>query len=232
MDNSNLMDNSNCTSCLLKSKATKNLKQSELNTLGENCVQVTFDRGEMILKQNALSTNIVYLKTGLVKLMAEGPKRTQILKIKKAPCYLGLPTTMGDKINNYSIVALEKSVACYIQMDVFKELLTISPEFSYEIILELCENELFLYKRFVKLLQNQIYGRLATNLLFFSDEIYYSDEYDLPLNRNEIADLICTSRETVSRLFSELSQEEIIKIEGKHIHLIDKPRLEEISKNG
>ena len=226
------MKDGSCSSCLLKSKATKNLNESELNILGENCAQVSFDKGETIFKQNALSTNIVYLKTGLVKLIADGPKRKQILKIKKAPCYLGLPTTMGDKINNYSIVVLEKSVACYIEINAFKKLLTISPEFSYEIILELCENELFLYKRFVKLLQNQIYGRLATNLLFFSNEIYCSDEFDLPLNRNEIADLICTSRETVSRLFSEFAHEEIIKIEGKHIHLLNKLRLEEISQKG
>ncbi|MCU4164808.1 Crp/Fnr family transcriptional regulator [Carboxylicivirga caseinilyticus] len=226
------MTNENCASCLLKSKATKNLKASELNLLGENCVQVSFDKGETILKQNTLSTNIVYLKTGLVKLIADGPKRTQILKIKKAPCYLGLPTTMGDKINNYSIIALEKSVACYVEIKVFKELLKISPEFSYEIMLDLCQNELFLYKRFVKLLQNQIYGRLATNLLFFSNEIYGSDEFDLPLNRNEIADLICTSRETVSRLFTDFSKDNIIKIEGKHIKLLNKRKLEEISKNG
>lgn len=222
----------NCSTCLLKSKATKNLDEKELQILGKNCVQTTFEKGETILKQNTLSSNIIYLKTGLVKLMADGPQRTQILKIKKAPCYLGLPTTMGDKINHYSIVTLQKSIACFVQLDVFKELLTISPEFSYEIIIELCKNELTQYNRFVKLLQNQIFGRLATNLLFFSNEIYESDEFDLPLNRNELADLICTSRESVSRLLSDLAKEQIISINGKCFRILDKQRLTEISKKG
>ena len=221
-----------CSTCLLKSKATKNLDESELQILGKNCVQVEFTKGENIFKQNTLSSDIIYLKTGLVKLMAEGPKRNQILKIKKAPCYLGLPTTMGDKINHYSIVALEKSVACFVKIEVFKELLNISSEFSYEIIIELCKNELFQYNRFVKLLQNQIYGRLATHLLYFSNEIYESDKFCLPLNRNELADLICTSRETVSRLLTELAEENIIKTEGKHVSIINKPLLEEIAQKG
>lgn len=221
-----------CSTCLLKSKATQNLDEAELQILGKNCVQATFEKGENIFKQNALSSNIIYLKTGLVKLMADGPQRTQILKIKKAPSYLGLPTTMGDKINHYSIVALEKSLVCFVDRKVFKELLTISPDFSYEIIIELCKNELIQYNRFVKLMQNQIFGRLATNLLFFSNEIYESDEFDLPLNRNELADLICTSRESVSRLLTELAQENTISITGKQIKILDKERLAEISSKG
>ena len=226
------MKSENCTSCLLKSKAAKHLEEEELQILGKNCVQANFEKGETIFKQNTLSTNIIYLKTGLVKLMVDGPKRRQILKIKKAPCYLGLPTTMGDKINHYSIVALEQSVACFVEIKVFEELLRISPEFSYEIIIDLCKSELFQYNRFVKLIQNQIYGRLATNLLFFSNEIYLSDEFDLPLNRNELADLICTSRESVSRVLTEFSQENILEINGKHLRLLNKSKLEEISKKG
>ena len=226
------MKYNNCSTCLLKSKAAENLDSEELQTLGENCVQATFEKGETIIKQNTLSSSIIYLKSGLVKLLALGPQRTQILKIKKAPCYLGLPTTIGDKTNHYSIVALEKSLACFVERDVFKELLIISPEFSYEIIIELCKNELILYNRFVKLMQNQIFGRLATNLLFFANEIYESDEFDLPLNRNELADLICTSRESVSRLLTELAQENTLSITGKQIKILDKERLAEISSKG
>lgn len=222
----------NCSSCLLKSKAAKNLDETELQILGKNCAQVVFSRGETIFKQNGLSTNIIYLKTGLVKLMADGPKRTQILKIKKAPCYLGLPTTMGDKINHYSTVALEKSIACFVDINTFKKLLKVSPDFSYEIIIELCKNELLQYNNFVKLLQNQIYGRLANKLLFFSNEIFLSNDFELPLSRKELADLINTSRETISRLLSELTEEKIIEIKGKHLRIINKIMLEEISKKG
>jgi CRP/FNR family transcriptional regulator len=221
-----------CSTCQLKSLAVEHLDEKELQILGNSCVRVEFDKGETIFKQDALSSNIIYLRTGMAKLMIKGPQRTQILRFKKAPCYLGLPTTMGDKINRYSAVALEKTTACFIDINSFKELLRINPNFSYEIILELCRNELEQFHRCVKLVQNQIYGRLADHLLYLSNEIYLSDEYDLPLTRNEIADLVCTSRETVSRLLTELSKENIILAKGKHIRILNKPLLEKISEKG
>lgn len=226
------MKSTSCSSCLLKSKAVINLGDNELDILEKSCVQATFDRGETIFKQGALSSNIIYLQTGLIKLMIKGPNRVQILRLKKAPCYLGLPTTMGDKINNYSASALEKSTACFIDINTFKELLRINPAFSYEIIIELCKNELDQFKRCVTLVQNQIFGRLAMNLISFADDIYSSHEYDLPLNRNELADLVCTSRETISRILSDLTKERIIEANGKHIKILNYNMLKEISKKG
>jgi len=221
-----------CSLCLLKSKAAENLSDEELGILGQNCVEVIFEKGEIIFKQDALSSNIIYVKEGLVKLLIRGPQRAQIIKIKKAPCYLGLPTTIGDKVNHYSAIAQAYTKACFIDLGVFKNLLRLNTDFSYEIIVELCINELEQFNRCVKMLQNQTYGRLANNLLNMADNIFNSDEFDLPLSRNEIADLVSTSRETVSRLLTELDQEGIIRIEGKSIRFLDRARLEEISKNG
>lgn len=221
-----------CSACLLKSSPTENLGDKELEILEQSCVQAVFDKGETIFKQDALSSNIIYLQTGMAKLLIKGPQRIQILRLKKAPCYLGLPTTMGDKINHYSAVALEKTTACFVDINTFKKLLNANPEFSYEIIIELCKNELEQFHRCVKLVQNQIYGRLAGHLLQLCDDIYQSSEFDLPLNRNELADLICTSRETVSRILNNLAQEGIITIRGKHVKIIKKTLLEKISQKG
>jgi len=226
------MKNVSCSTCLLKSRAMENLSEEELQILEQSYVNVEFEKQDTIFKQDALSSNIIYLKTGMVKLLIKGPQRTQILRLKAAPCYLGLPTTMGDKTNRYSAVALEKTTACFIDLNTFKELLKSNSDFSYEIIIELCKNELEQFNRTVKLVQNQIFGRLASHLLQFSEEFYHSDEFDLPLTRNEIADLVYTSRETISRFFSELAHEKIIKIKGKHVQILNEPLLRKISEKG
>jgi len=226
------MESVSCSTCLLKSKAVESLGDDDLDLLGQSCVEVAFEKGETLFKQDALSSNIIYIQTGLVKIIIKGPQRKQILRLKKAPCYLGLPTTMGDKINHYSAVALEHTKACFIDLNVFKSFLRLNTEFSYEIIIELCKNELDQFHRCVKLVQNQVFGRLATNLLYMADEIYESDEFDLPLNRSDMADLVCTSRETVSRLLSNLAEEKIIDIHGKHIKINNKEMLRKISEKG
>ncbi len=226
------MKSINCSACLLKSKAAKNLTVSELNILGDNCAEAVFKKGDIIFKQNALSSNIIYLRTGLIKLTIEGPQGTQIIRLKKAPCYLGLPTTMGDKINQYSAVALAPSTVCFIDIHAFKELLRINPDFSYEILIRMCKNELEQFHRCVKLVQNQVYGRLAGNLLYLAEEIYASQEYNLPLSRSEIGDMVGTSRETVSRMINSLAQEGVISISGKRIKILNKSLLEKISEKG
>ncbi len=218
--------------CILKSEAAKSLNTGELKILSQNCVEVDFKKDEVIFKQNVLSSNVIYLQSGMVKLIIDGPQRKQILKIKKAPCYIGLPTTMGDKINHYSAVAIQNTRACFIDISTFKELLRLNPDFSYEIIIELCKSELDQFHRCVNLLQKQVFGRLANNLIFFANELYNSDEFDLPLNRNELADLVCSSRESISRMFTELADEKIIKIDGKRIKILDKEKLAKIRDKG
>jgi len=226
------MNLSNCSTCLLKSKAASNLLDNELIIQDQSCVHGGFKKGETIFKQNALSSNIIYIQTGLVKLMIDGPRATQILRLKKAPCYLGLPTTMGDKINHYSAIALESTQACFIDINVFKGLLRTNPDFSYQIIVELCKNELNQFDRCVNLVQKQIFGRLATHLLYLSDEIFKSNDFNMPLTRNEIAQLASTSRETVSRLLNALAREKIIQINGKKARILNKPMLVKISEKG
>ncbi|MCD6597570.1 MAG: Crp/Fnr family transcriptional regulator [Bacteroidales bacterium] len=221
-----------CIDCKVRSEATGFLSNIELNDLGENCVEVHFEKGETIFKQNALSSNIIYLKEGLVKLTLKGPHRDQILKIVKATAYLGIPTTVGDKINHYSAVAIDPSVACFIDLNIFRKLIHKNGKFAYEIVLELCKNELQQFHRCINLTQKMLNGRLAFNLLNFSRNFYKSSSFKLSLNRNDLADLLGTTRESVSRVLSDFSREGLIEMEGKNIKILDEEKLEMISKAG
>ena len=96
-----------CLTCDIKSAAVGHLDESQLRILGENCAEASFKKGEVIIKQDSLSSNIIYLKDGLVKTSMEWNHKNQILNIIKAPAYLGIPTTLVDKVNHYSVSALE-----------------------------------------------------------------------------------------------------------------------------
>jgi len=221
-----------CQICSKKSPAVNKLNADDLKLLGDSCMEVEFSKGDIIFKQNALSTNIIYIKEGLVKIHIAGPQKEQILKIAKGPTYLGIPTTLGDKINHYSATAIITTTVCFIDINVFKEFIKRNSQFAYEIIVDLCKEELLQFNRCVNLVQKQIYGRLAGTLMFFSKNLFQTDTFDMPLYRSELADLICTSRETVSRLLSELNRDNIIQINGKNIKLLDLNKLKRISDKG
>ena len=223
---------SDCEKCTKRSKAFLTLTKEETEKLSSNCALVKLQRREPLIKQGTFSTNVVYLRSGLAKIHIAGPHHEQIVRIVKAPTFMALPTTFGDKINQYSVTVIEDSEVCFIDVNTFRYLLTNNPSFSYEIIVDLCKKELENFNRCASRTQKQIRGKMADVLLEMSNVLYDSDTFNIPLNQEEIGNLIDSSRESVSRVLNEFENDGIIKISGKSIVLLNKESLSMISANG
>jgi CRP-like cAMP-binding protein len=221
-----------CKNCSFKSNAASKLDSDQLGMLSNHCASVRLKKGEVLMKQGALSSNIAYLKTGLAKIHITGPYHEQIVKLIKAPAYLGLPNTFGDKINNYSVTVVDNSEVCFIDINAFKKLLADNHEFAYEILLSLCNYELDSFKRCASRTQKQLRGNVADVLLELSVRIYDSLSFNVPLKRDEIGNLIDTTRESVSRVLAEFEDDGIIRNSGKKCEILDLERLKFISANG
>lgn len=221
-----------CKTCPFNSKATSTLSDCNFEQLSSNHIVLTFKKGDSIIKQGMYSTNVVFLRKGLSKIHLTGPYHEQIVRLVKSPSYLGLPTTFGDKVNQYSVTAVTDVEVCFIDVHVFQNILNENREFSNEIIIELCKNELDSFKRCANRTQKLVRGNMADVLLEMSNKIFNSDSFVLPVSQAELANLIDTSRESVSRILAEFDKDQIISMEGKRITITNKNSLELISKNG
>jgi CRP-like cAMP-binding protein len=224
--------NIECKLCDIKSKAASKLSDEEIEKLSFSCALVKFRKGDSLIRQGTFSTNVAYLRKGLAKVHIAGPYHEQIVRIIKSPGYLGLPTTFGDKITQYSVTAIETSEVCFIDVDAFRYLLKVNHDFSYEILLEVCRNELEVFHRCANRTQKQMRGKIADVLLEMSDRIYNSDVFTLPVNQEEIGNLVDSSRESISRVLTEFERDDIIRISGKKIEILNKKSLLMISANG
>lgn len=221
-----------CKNCIFNIKSAEVLDDENFRLLDENHLVVQFKKGDSIIKQGTFSTNVVFLRKGLIKLHLKGPYHEQIVRLVKAPTYLGLPTTFGDKINQYSVTAVLDVEVCFIDVNIFENILKQNHNFSHEIILDLCRNELDSFRRCANRTQKQSRGNIAAFLLELSNQIFLSDEFTLPLSQMEVGNLVDTTRESVSRIFTEFDKDGIISIKGKTIQILNKNSLELISKNG
>jgi len=221
-----------CKNCPFKTRATSMLSDCSLEQLTTNHLELKLKKGDAIIKQGTYSTNVVFLRTGLAKIHLTGPYNEQIVKLVNAPSYLGLPTTFGSKINQYSVTAVSEVEVCFIDLEVFQNILDENKEFTHEIILEFCKNELESFRRCANRTQKLIRGNMADALLEFSDNIFKSDTFLLPLSQAEFANLVDTSRESISRILTEFDKDGIIKINGKQIEILNKKSLKLISQNG
>ncbi len=221
-----------CEYCIFKSPAAQRLSSQELLRLSKNCTEVNFKKEEIIFKQESFSSNIAYLKHGLAKVHITGPKNEQIIRIAQAPAYLGIPTTINEKTNKYSATSIENTTVCFIDIETFRHFINHNGSFAYEIILELCQNEIYSFTKCVNRTQKQIHGRVAEALLMFLDEVYKSNEYELPLSRIEFGNFLDATRESVSRVLTEFNQDGLIEIKGRKIKILNQIMLEKVSRNG
>jgi CRP/FNR family transcriptional regulator len=222
-----------CTDCLVKSIPAEKLTDEELGILSNNCARISFRKGENIIKQGAFTTNIVYIKSGLVKEHMHGPNgKDEILKITKAPAYIGVPSALGGRIHQYSCTALEPTSVCFIDLHVFNELLLTNTYFSRELILSLSRDLLEHFTHCVHKTQKQLHGSLAETILYLSEKIYRADSFRLSLTREELGALIGTTRETVTRILHEYTENGMINLQGKKRQILDKEMLQRISDAG
>lgn len=208
------------------------LNDDEICVLENNCAQSDFKAGDIIVKQDALSTNVVYVKAGLVKIHITGPVRERIMKIVKAPTYLCLPSTFGDKINHFSATALEETSVCFIDVTIFKQFIYRNGDFAFQIILDMSKGELQNFHNCLNNAQKQNIGRIADAILFFANEIYKSNTFTLPVSRQDLADLTGITRESASRILTNFHQEKILEINGRKITIVNEQLLQQISEKG
>ena len=114
----------------------------------------------------------------------------------------------------------------------FTKVLGINGEFAKKYI-KLCSgNYGRSLKRMVSLSQKQMHGRIADALIYLSEYIYESVLIGAEISRQDIADYTSMSKDSSIRILKEFERDQIIRLEGRTIEVIDSPRLHSISING
>jgi CRP-like cAMP-binding protein len=222
-----------CSDCQEKSCAAAILHPEELGQISKNSRETSFRKGDILVQAGSMTSNIIYLKSGLVKeYVTNTENREQILQIVKKHTYLGLPSLFGDRVNHYSYAALTDVKVCYIDISIFTRLVRENGNFAYEILVSVSRDSLNNFHRFMSQSQKKIYGRVAEAILYFARIIFEQESFELPFTRQEFADLIGVSRESATRVLLKFVAEGLLSIHGRQI-TIEKPEmLDKISRNG
>lgn len=225
--------NMKCNDCIDKSCATAVLDGLELDLIFKNRYITSVKKNTNILNEGSPTSHIIYLRTGLVKEFILRPDNQEhILQIILPHSYLGLTSLFGDKVNHYSYSSLTDLELCYINIDTFTNLVKSNGNFAFEILSSVGRDSLNSFHRFIDQSHKKIYGRIADILLYFSKVIFTGNKFQIPLTRQEIADMVGTSRESTGRVLAKFQAEGIIAIHGKNVIIHDPEKLEKISKYG
>lgn len=187
----------------------------------------------MICKQGGFVSQIMLMEEGLAKVYLDNGTNSLLLRIIPDGSFIGLAAVSEEYSTfPYSSKAYIDSEITQTDVKIFKQLIFQNASFAKGIIDILSSNSVQIYGRFFCLTYKQAYGRLADIILCLSDKVFKQVNFELPLSRKDIAELAGMSSETVVRMLKKFNEEGLIKMNGKHLEVIDADRLQRISETG
>ncbi|MCF6332941.1 MAG: Crp/Fnr family transcriptional regulator [Draconibacterium sp.] len=222
-----------CEQCKLKSLFFSHVTVNELTDICEIKEERSYSKGELIIKEGEKINDFLYMKEGLVKLSKTSfDGKDQIISFSKPFDFVSLLSIFSSENFRYSVTAVEDSVVCILDLEIVKNYARENALFTMDLMIRVSEVTDKIILDNLEIKRKHLKGRVAHVLLYFSEYIYNSDEFDLPVSRREIAEYIGMTTENVIRTLSEFRKDKIIKIFGKDILIVNKKRLEGISEFG
>ena len=231
MSGLNVIDN--CENCTGRWKNFQHLTKSELQLINENRYEATFKPGEIILKQGSPTSNALFLASGMAKTYIEGIHGKNFIMSIALPGRLIIgPGAYVNSRHTYSVAAITTVHACFISFDIFKHLVKVNGEFAEGLLEDISAKAMRSHIRMVNLAQKKMPGRIADTLLYFSNDVFRSDEYEMILSRQELGEMANMAKECVVRILKELEDSGIIYSDSSKIKILDKEKLIQISEKG
>ncbi len=222
-----------CINCAQHWSNFENLTEAQLARVNETRFEAHFKAREVIFKQGSPTSNAIILADGIAKVHIEGyDGKNIILNIIKPKRLISGPGSYVDNRNYYSLTALTDVVACFIDLNVLKELILENNKFAEGYIKFVSQKSINIFNKLVSSTQKKMHGRLAEGLLFLANEIFEADKFDNILSRQELGELTNMTKESVVRVLKEFNDEKIINIESDSIEILDKARLRKIMISG
>lgn len=221
-----------CVDCECKSLPFKELSVDELIQINRNRVELTFKKGETIIKQGALAAHIVYIKSGLVKVYREHGTEELVLSLESKGKMIGLQALFSQGIYPYSVTAYDDVSVCLLDLNAVKSLLSENAMFASQLLNLLNEETLFSYNRMACLTLKQLHGRFADLLLCLSLRIYKRKEFSVPLSKKDMAAIMNMSQESLSRVIKDFTSEKIVDLKGNRISILNFEKIRHLSLVG
>jgi CRP-like cAMP-binding protein len=222
-----------CEQCDFRDVVFSTLDDVGIQELCNHKQERSYNKGEIINHEGEKITDFKYLKSGLVKLYRRTSNGDeQVITITRPFEFVSNMSIFSDEKYKYSVSALEDSVVCTVELEYIKRLFLVNGGFASNLLTKISTINDKIITQTLDIRQKNLAGRVAFVLLYFTNDIYKSRIFDIPVSRKEIADYIGMSTANVIRTLSDFKRDGIIRVFGKTIEIVNIEKLEIISKRG
>ncbi len=200
----------------------KGLSEELLHRVSRISREKTFKRGETIFFEGDEATGFYMVSKGKVKIFKMSMDgREQILHIYgpgepfgEVPVFHGQPFPANA-------VTMISSTLLFFPREEFVDLVRDTPTLALSMLAMLSLRLRRFAAQVESLSLKEVPSRLAAHLVYLTEEQKRTDKVVLDIPKGQLASLLGTSPETLSRIFAKMSEEGVIRVDGKTIALLD-----------
>ncbi len=200
----------------------KGLSPALLEQLSALASSQKFQRGESIFFEGDKATGFYMVGQGRVKIYKMSlDGKEQILHIfgpgepfGEVPVFHGRPFPANA-------ISIEASTMLFFPRQRFIELINSTPSLALSMLAVLSMRLRRFAAQVESLSLKEVPARLAAHLIYLTEEQNNTSMVRLDIPKGQLASLLGTSPETLSRIFTKMSNEGIIRVKGKEIELLE-----------
>ena len=209
------------------------LPEDQLSAIRQIAVEKQFNKGQTIFSEGDETKGFFVVVDGRVKIYkvsSEG--KEQILHIFEAGQSFGEVTVFTGQQLPANAQTLSKTRILLFPRSAFVDLITANPSLALNLLAIMSKKLRQFAAQIENLSLKEIPARLASYLIYLAEEQGTEDAVKLNVSKGQLASLLGTIPETLSRIFAKLSGQNLIRVEGPRISLLDRRGLEDLAEHG
>jgi CRP/FNR family transcriptional regulator/CRP/FNR family cyclic AMP-dependent transcriptional regulator len=208
-----------------------NLSAAEISAIKSVMIAREFEAGQVIVHEDDDSPQTFFIiASGSVQvtvITSEG--KTAILATLKRGEFFGEMAILDGEPRSASVVAAQKCVLLMLYRKPFLDILEKFPKLTIRMLVEMSRRLRHTNRQINTLSMMSVYGRVADVILQLAREngrkIGHMTVIENRPTHQDIADMAGTSRETVSRIISQLQKKQYLSIDRKKMVILNEEKL-------
>ncbi len=209
------------------------LPEDQLQAVCAIAVTRRFAKGEIVFTEGQPGSGFYVVMNGRVKIFkvsAEG--KEQILHIFGPGEPFGEVPVFSGKPFPASAEAIEKSRLIFFPKQAFVDLISAMPSLALNMLAVLSMRLRQFTVQIENLSLKEVPGRLASYLVYLAGEQAAADVVTLTISKGQLASLLGTIPETLSRMMAKMAGMGLVHVEGRTIQLLNRDALEDLASTG
>ncbi|HEJ83809.1 MAG TPA: Crp/Fnr family transcriptional regulator [Desulfobacteraceae bacterium] len=209
------------------------LPRENLRDLVTILVEQLWDRGRLIFSEGDEGSGFYVVISGRVKIYKLSPEgKEQTLHIFGPGEPFGEVPVFTGRNFPANAETMEKSRLFFFPRDAFIDLIRKNPSLALNMLAILSRR----LRRFTTLVEGlslkEVPGRLAAYLLYLSQQNMGVGDLELNITKGQLASLLGTIPETLSRILGKMSAQGLIETDGRRIKIMNREGLEDLAEWG